>query len=125
VQTAIATAESNYFTSVAALEKVVVPLLATDSAKAETMLTDFSNNAGTKIISQWEELWKELFFTYRDFFTVSRPTRTGKNHPWPSTLQQGFSKQWADHVVKGTGDQFLVPAADDDLELRKFQIVGM
>ena len=125
VQEAIVKAESSFFTSVAALEKVVVPLLATDSAKAALMLTDFSNDAGTKIISQWEELWKELFFKYRDFFTVSKPTRTGKNHPWPSTLQQGFPKQWANRVVKDTGDQFLVPATKEDVELRKLRVIGL
>ena len=129
VQIAIANAEGDFFKSVAALQTQVLPLLKSDPAskKAEEMLTTFSTKAGTDIIDQWNLLWKELFFKYRDFFTTSRPTRTGKNHPWPATLQQGFPTQWADKVVQATGNQFLVPAAtyNEVIEQRKLQIIGL
>ena len=115
-----------FFKSVAALEKQVLPLLKSNPKKASEMLTTFSAAAGTDIIEQWNALWKELFFKYRDYFTTTRPTRSGKNHPWPACDQQGFPSSWADKVVKATGDQFLVPATyNDALEQRKLKVTGL
>ena len=127
VQQAIVRAEASFFTAVAALEKQVAPLVATNPGKASAMLTTFSSTAGSAIIAEWESLWKELFFKYRDFFTTSRPTQSGKNHPWPATNQQGFPDKWGDYVVKSTGDKFLVPPTsfNEEIEQRKLRIVGL
>lgn len=77
------------------------------------------------------DLWKEMFFRFRDYFTVSRPTiaKGSKNHPWASCNQQGFPAAWGDKVVQNTGEKFLVPESVKEeqslYENRKRSIVGL
>ncbi len=131
VQDAIVNAEAEFFKSSSQIEKELLQLVVSNPEKAAVALTNYSNKCGEDILDTWMDLWKEMFFRFRDYFTVSRPTiaKGSKNHPWASCNQQGFPAAWGDKVVQNTGEKFLVPESVKEeqslYENRKRSIVGL
>ena len=142
VQNRIVEEESKFFKAVAAMDKKAADMIkkSGQSEKVRKMLTKFSTDAADGLLSRWFELWKDLFFRFRDRFTVTRAppqeqSRSGKNvnrpkypnYPWPTTNQQGMKAAWRARVIDDTGDEFLVPTAGvlSSHEARKRKILGL
>jgi len=121
--------EVGFIARVDAVEKEANALFASGLvAEAIERLTVFSVSAGDGLVSDWLQLWKDLFFRFRDQMTVEPPKPTGnpKDHPWPSTVEQGYPESWYGHIIASTGDRYAVPAAASaELEWDKSRVLGL
>ena len=146
----IAQTEAGYFKAVARIDAKAAKL---GAKEAEALLTEFTVATGDKAVSDWLELWKDLFFRFRDFFTVTPPaqTRADSNinnsnnnnnnnnnndqkkpdYPWASVNQGGYSARWAKKIVAETGARYRVPddqgsgLGDSGHDARKRRILGL
>jgi len=127
----IARQEAKFFAEVDAVEAKAGPLFAAGKdSEAVEMLTGFSVRAGDELARDWLALWKQLFFRFRDYMTVTVPKPTGnpKDHPWPAIDEQGYPESWYGHIVASTGDRYAVPAsAGSSLEREqgKARVLGL
>jgi dipeptidase len=95
--------ETRYMSDVMQTDEAALALYNSGNAKkAQTILTDFSCQAGARTFNTWKGLYAYLFTKYMDG-NIKTPVAGQRN---PSLKQPGYNEEWYRIVVGETGDKF-------------------
>jgi hypothetical protein len=95
--------ETRYMSDVMQTDEAALALYNSGNAKkAQTILTDFSCQAGARTFNTWKGLYAYLFTKYMDG-NIKTPVAGQRN---PSLKQPGYNEEWYRMVVGETGDKF-------------------
>jgi dipeptidase len=106
--------ESRYLQETRQTEKDFLALYSASPQKAIALLTDYSVNTGTALVSSWNGFYHYLFMKYKDGNVMPSENRqildngNGKEIP-KKPAQPGYGKDWERRMVEGTGDRLKVP----------------
>lgn len=110
----ISAIEGGYMAKTKAMDAAAKALVAKgNTTGAIEALTAFSVGTGDAAVANWNAMFLQLFFRFRDGFLVSPPAKAGpKDFPWPHVQQLGYSDPaWYQRIARDTGDRYLVPEA--------------
>lgn len=119
--------EEAFFNAVNRIDGAFEELIKAGKAdEAIETLTHFGVEKGQDLVSSWLELWKKLFFTFRDQLTITPPSKPQdpRDHLWPNALQQGYPTAWNDRIAEDTGSRYEVPTGAQAARNPKLDIVG-
>ena len=104
---------------VAAEDAAALALWSSNQTAAVELLTAAGERRGNEFVSDWMQLYQQLFMQFRDGQTPSQPVHG-------VTVNPGYAQDWYDRVAKETGDRYLVPAMDGgsaELNARKMKVL--
>ena len=96
--------EGNFFALQPAIEKTAAEMAASDPARAQRFLTDYSVSAGEQVMRRWKELAEALFTKYNDGYV-----QDDKGQP----QELGYPEEWLRAVVKARGPALKLPECND------------
>ena len=101
--------EDGFINETAAVDKTAEALYKKNPSEAITYLTDYSVNAGNKMVAEWQDLYKFLFTKYMDGnVKEKRAVPQGYKYYTPKVTQPGYSEEWKRVIVKSAGDKLRV-----------------
>eukprot|EP01034_Spumella_vulgaris_P027599 gene27599-34344_t len=86
-------------------------------ASAVEYVTDFSVQAGNKLVRDWGALFGQLFVKYRDGYVITENKEDKSCGCEP--VAQSYSQPWFDRIAVESGDHFAVPAEEGDLKVKR------
>ena len=87
------------------------------TAAAIELLTAAGEKRGNDLVSEWLQLYQELFMKFRD-------GSTPRNEVHGVEVTAGYAQDWYDRVAKDTGDRYLMPESENnDLNARKLEVL--
>ena len=95
-------------------DKKAIALSGNSTKNAADFLTNYSVNAGNKLVADWKKFYHYLFMKYVDGNIKKSEGQTilengnGKNIP-KSPEQPGYGNEWEKIMMQGTGDRLVVP----------------
>lgn len=103
--------EATYRNMVADMDAKAIPMFqAGDDANAIELITEFSEQIGDQLLTDWFQFFGQLFVKYRDGYV----TTAAPNVPvcGCNTQSAKYSDEWYDRIADETGDFYVVP--DDE-----------
>jgi len=126
VQGKIVAYEEMLFKNVAEKDTAVLAMIKNGGASKEDVaktLTEFSVQAGDKLVDDWNTFFGELFVRFSDGFDASVMPRaaapgapTGYARGGTSTVQvkePGYDQSWYDRIAADAGEKYHVPGGGD------------
>ena len=126
VQGKIVAYEEMLFKNVAEKDTAVLAMIKNGGASKEDVaktLTEFSVQAGDKLVDDWNTFFGELFVRFSDGFDASVMPRaaapgapTGYARGGTSTVQvkePGYDQSWYDRIAADAGEKYHVPGSGD------------
>lgn len=99
--------EIGYIEETAMIDKIASEIFHTDPSLAAKYVTDYSVKTGNNTVSEWKDFYAFIFTKYMDGnVKEKREVPEGYKYVTPRLSQPGYSKEWYDTIVKGTGDKF-------------------
>jgi dipeptidase len=87
------------------------------TAAAIELLTAAGEKRGNDLVSEWLQLYQELFMKFRD-------GSTPRNEVHGVEVTAGYAQDWYDRVAKDTGDRYLMPESENnELNARKLEVL--
>jgi hypothetical protein len=106
--------EQRFAAEVAAEDAAALALWSTNRTAAIELLTAAGEKRGDELVSDWLQLYQQLFMDFRDGQT-------------PKSVKAGYAQDWYDRVAKETGDRYLMPAMGSgsaELNSKKLQVLS-
>ena len=117
--------EQLFAKQVAAEDAAALALWSSNQTAAVELLTAAGEKRGNEFVSDWMQLYQQLFMQFRDGQTPSQPVH-GVHGVHGVTVNPGYAQDWYDRIAKETGDRYLVPAMDGgsaELNARKMKVL--
>jgi hypothetical protein len=115
VQSKIVNLESEFSTLVTEVDAKALELFNNgDVSDAIDYVTDFSENLGNKLVSDWYQFFGELFLKYKDGYIMNKSTENKQCGCQSSSAN--YPQRWYDAIASSTGNHYMAPLSESKMQ---------